>query len=183
MSRKYRPSDMEVFKAIFLQFPWIPPAHLARMMQVMAETQILPDKWKDFHLSTASRWINEGQWRDQVESLQRLVDYDQPLPTDDQIDDQVMRYNLYLLDLLMARIQGDVGDFSHNLHRYTDLQREVRLHVLARQAIPLTPTQLIELFVRAGYYAAGQAFDAARAKDFLIQAFSRARQLAPAGGG
>lgn len=181
MSRKYNSQDKALFKAVFLQFAWIPPSQLAAMMQVLAQAGSLPDKWADFNPATAFRWVQQGKWRDQVDALKLLVEDDTPLPSDDAIDDRLMRRNLQLLDLLSARILGEIGDPQHAMKSYLVLQAQIRTHVQLRQAIPLTPTQLIELFVRAGYYAAGQAFDAQKAKEFLIQAFSHARQLAPAG--
>lgn len=182
MSRKYSTEDKEIFHQVFLQYAWMPPAHLAAMMRAMAAVGALDERWSDFHQSTAGTWISEGKWRDEVDSLEQFVDDAQELPDDDEIDDRIMRRNLQILDLLSARIVGEAGDPNHTVRQYIDLQREVRHHVTARRAVPLTPTQVIDLFIQAGYYAAGEAFNEEMAKQFLFAKFTQARQLAPAAG-
>lgn len=176
--RKYNAQDRNQFKEIFLQFSWIPPSHLAVLMQTMAQAGILPDKWRDFNPATAFRWVHDGGWRDQVEALKVLVEDDAPLPSDDAIDDRLMRRNLQILDLLGSSILGEIGDPRHTMKSYLALQAQIRTHVQIRRAIPLTPDQLVTMAIKAGYYAAGQSFDERRFKEALLGGLSMARQLA-----
>lgn len=184
MSRKYNGQDKALFQQLFLQFAWMPPAHLVGLMQTMAKAGALPEKWSSFHPATASRWIKAGEWRDQVDALACFVTGDSgPLPSDDAIDDLVMRRNLQMFDLVSAQILGGAsGDPQHALKSYLVLQREIRTQVQHRRNVGLTPDQLIELFLRTGEYVAGKAFDVQRAKEVLIQALSGARQLTPISG-
>ncbi len=180
MSRKYSTDDREVFKQVYLQFAWIPVSHLAGMMRCMAGSGALPAKWEDLSGQTVSQWITKHGWRDEVERLAQLVvDDSQPLPSDDEVDDLVMRRNLQVFDILMARILGEAGDFSQNVKRFVDLQAQIRNHVGVRRALPLTPTMLIELLVQAGVYAAGGRFKEERAKQFLKDKFAMLRQAVP----
>ena len=179
MSRKYSTKDRDLFQQVFLQFAWIPPAHLAGLMRTLAGVDAVPEKWSDFHGSTASRWINDGKWRDHADALSHIAQDDEALPTDDAVDDRVMRRNLQVFDILTARILGDAGDANHLVRHYIDLQREIRTHAHIRRSIPLTPSMLIELFLQAGHYVAGKAFDTAKAQEFLIAKLAQARQLMP----
>lgn len=180
MSRKFRLSDKELFRTVYVRHAWMPAAHLAAFMRSLSAAGALDDRWADFHGSTAHRWITDGQWRDQVQAIERLVDDDAPLPSDDEIDDRIMRRNLQMLDLLNGMILGGVGDIDHNLRRYTALQREVRVHAQIRRSTPLTPAQLLEIFMQAGQYAAGKAFDVRKAREFIGAKLMEARQLLPA---
>lgn len=184
MSRKYNRQDKLLFQQVFLQFAWMPPAHLAALMQTMAGAGALPEKWNEFHKATASRWIKTGKWRDQVEALACIVTGDSgPLPADDAIDDLVMRRNLQMFDLVSAQILGKAtGDPRHAMKCYLSLQAQIRTHVQLRRTVGLTPDQLIDLFLRTGEYVAGKAFDRERAKEVLIGALSGARQLTPISG-
>ena len=183
MSRKFSAADKAIFQEVFFQFAWLPLAQLAGMMRVLSQVEALPAKWRDFHGQTAGRWINEGKWRDQVDAMARVAaNDDMPLPTDDEIDDRLMRYNLHMLDMLYSRIVGDAGRGGTRdiaVRHFIDLQAQIRTHVQIRRSILLTPTQLIALLIRAGYYAAGKRFNAEKAKEYLIRAFTETRQLLP----
>ena len=179
MSRKFSNQDRETFKQVFLQFAFLPPPHLAQLMRVMADADVLPDKWSDFSWQTASAWISKGAWRDQVDRLRQIVDNDVALPSDDDIDDLVMRRNLQMFDVLTARIVSDAGDTRYNMRQYIDLQAQIRTHVQIRRALPLTPGMIIELLVQAGIVAAGKSFKADVAKNFLWEKFAEARRAVP----
>lgn len=183
MSRKFTTADRETFKTVYLEFAWMPTAHLAGLMRVMADDSVgaLPAKWQDFHVATAHRWITAGNWEDEVQQVREMIAAGTaPLPSDDEIDDLVMRRNLVVFDTISRRMAGGVGDFRHNARLYVDMQREIRTHVQVRRALPLTPSQLIDLFVQAGVYAGGAAFNVVMAKDWLQAKLRELRQVSPA---
>lgn len=184
MSRKYSAEDKALFQRVFFQFAWVPPPHLVEMMHLLADLGAVDEKWSTLHVATVHRWITDGEWRDKVSTLDAMCHNDQlPLPTDDEIDDKIMRCNLALLDVLHGMALTGKGDVRHVTRQYIDLQAHVRTHVQIRRSVLLTPTQLIELMVQAGYHAAGKAFDARKAKEFLVNGLSMARQLLPMGTG
>ena len=178
MSKKFKPTDRDVFKTVYLSFSWMPTAHLAAMMRIMASEAagILPEKWRDFHESTAHRWIADGHWQDEAGEVQAILEsVEQPPQPDDEIERQLLSRTVQLADFTFRRAIGGVGDTNQNLRRFTELHGAILRQLAQRRSLPLTPEQLIDLFIAAGQYAAGKAFDEAKATEFLEGRFAQLR--------
>lgn len=92
---------------------------------------------------TAERWAKENGW-----DLKAIETPDQPLPPEEDIDEELLRKRLKVVEVFYGRIVNGEGDQNQNQIAFYRASEQVENQITRRMTRPLTPRTIAELVYR-----------------------------------